>query len=428
MAKRAAKRAGEGIPPIYLRYYYYNDPNEPLPPRGSLTQGRTLQDAFNELAKEGKAILHRLFRQGASEQLRGKTARHLVVAKKWAGFLEEQDGATVGRPKDYGATLDRTRRTWMKYTVRIGTEEEAAHEHERNGYRPTVERLLVNTAKWYATNCEREGMEHNPTPANLQRFRSEQFLLPDLSEQELVEHYQAHPLPAWYAMGVATDAVEVTGPDAPVTPPLEYIRPTWKDMRERIPRDQLFDGWLKEYTAEVEFAADPFANDPELPDTFRWLVEELRKFRPATYEANGLRQELEGMADGAAFLSAMDRERERLVRKLEDIAPLTSTDGTTATQGTTKQPVAPIQWKGSVQQLAWLLRELAEKGWVGYPAQKGNTTKWKAGDINASAFARTMAPHFRDVNQTTLVQQLKPEGGTVPAADVEGWQIPKRPE
>lgn len=36
---------------MYLRHYFYNDPKEPLPPRGALTEGRTLPDAFNELAK-----------------------------------------------------------------------------------------------------------------------------------------------------------------------------------------------------------------------------------------------------------------------------------------------------------------------------------------------------------------------------------------
>ncbi len=333
MAKRAAKKESfvssalsalaaldGGIPPIYLRHHFYNDPNEPLLPRGALTNGRTVVDAFGELAKEGKAVLHRMFRRGASEQLRGASERQLVAAKKWAGFLEELDGITLGKRNTYGATLDRTRRTWMKYTVRINTEEEAAHEHERNGYGPSVEHLLAITAKWYRTHCEKEGMDHNPTPAALQRFRVEQFLLPDLSEKELVEYYRTHPLPAWYAMGVATDYAEIPGPEEPITPPLEYIRPEWKDLRERIPRDQLFSGWLEEYAAEVEVAAGRFTDDPELPHAFAGLVDELRKFRPATYQAKGLRAELEGMADGAAFLGAMDRERERLVRRLEGIA------------------------------------------------------------------------------------------------------------
>jgi len=414
---------------MYLRHYFYNDPKEPLPPRGALTDGRTLQDAFRELGKEGRAVLHGLFRRAANEQLRGATERHLVAAKKWAGFLEELDGITVGRRKDYGATLDRTRRTWMKYTVRINTEEEAAHEHERNGYPPTVEHLLACTVKWYATHCEREGMDHNPTPANLQRFRSEQFLLPDLSERDLVEHYRTHPLPAWYAMGVTTDYVEIPGPDEPINPPLEYIRPESKNMRGRIPRDELFTGWLEEYAAEVEVAAGRFAGDPELPHAFTGLVKELREFRPATYQAKGLRAELEGMAEGAAFLDAMDRERERLVRRLERIAGgHMATTGTTATQGTTEQPVTPIQWKGTVQQLAWVLRELAEKGWIGAQTHKGNTKKWRAGDINASAFAKAMAPYFGNINLGTLERELKAEGGTVPAQDVVGWDIPQRPE
>lgn len=303
---------------MYLRHYFYNDPNEPLPPRGALTDGRTLADAFGELAKEGKAVLHALFRTGLSEKL-PMFYRRLVALKRLRGFLEEQAGTTFGNTKDYGATLDRTRRTWMKYTVRINTEEEAAHEHERNGYTPSVEHLLGQTANWYPRHCAMEGMECNPTPTKLQRFRVEQFLLPDMPEEKLLEHYRTHPPPAWYALGVNSDGVEIAGPDEPITPPLEYIRPTWKDACGRIPQEQMFTAWLEEFAAEVAVAVDRYANDPELPHAFAGLVEELQQFKPATFEAKGLRTELEGMARGMAFLGAMDRQRERLVRKLEGI-------------------------------------------------------------------------------------------------------------
>ncbi len=90
--------------------------------------------------------------------------------------------------------------------------------------------------------------------------------------------------------------------------------------------------------------------------------------------------------------------------------------------------VASIKWKGSVQQLAWMLRELAEKGWIGAPTHKGHTKKWKAGDINASAFAKAIAPHFDGMNLGTLEQELKVEGNTLPGQDLEGWAIPERPE
>lgn len=328
---------------MYLRHYFYNDPEEPLPPRGALTDERTLADAFGELAKEGKAVMHALFRTGASEKM-PRYYRQVAAAKGLRGFLEELDGITFGNAKDYGATLDRTRRTWTKYTVRLNTEEEAEHEHERNGYPPSVEHLLEQTANWYPRHCDMEGMECNPTPTKLQRFRVEQFLLPDLSEHDMVEHYRTHPLPAWYAKGVATDYAEIPGPEEPITPPLQYVRPEWKDMRERIPRDQLFTGWLEEYAAEVEVAAGRFTDDPELPHEFAGLVDELRKFRPATYQAKRLRAELEGMPDGAAFLGAMDRERERLVRKVEGIA-LPSSNGKPK-QGSDKEEADLLQIVG----------------------------------------------------------------------------------
>ena len=99
----------------------------------------------------------------------------------------------------------------------------------------------------------------------------------------------------------------------------------------------------------------------------------------------------------------------------------TANDATVLPIASTGQSaVVPITWRGSVQQLAWMLRELAENGWIGAPTHKGNTTKWKAGDINASAFAKAMAPHFDGVNLGTLERELKAEGGTVPAQDVEG--------
>lgn len=88
----------------------------------------------------------------------------------------------------------------------------------------------------------------------------------------------------------------------------------------------------------------------------------------------------------------------------------------------------PIQWKGSVQVLAWLLGELANMDWIDAPRHSSTTTRYKAGDINASRFAKAMAPHFQGVNLTTLDRELKPGGASVPAQDVEEFRIPKRPQ
>lgn len=161
--------------------------------------------------------------------------------------------------------------------------------------------------------------------------------------------------------------------------------------------------------------------DPAIINRLAWLADQVEVVLVQDYPPRGLPRM------GCVEWRTLKKGILEIIATPPQPDPMATT-GTTATQGTTEQPVAPIQWKGSVQQLAWVLRELAEKGWIGYPAQKGHTTKWKAGDINASAFAKAMAPHFKEVKEKTLAQELKPGGGTVPAADVEGWEIPKRPE
>lgn len=161
--------------------------------------------------------------------------------------------------------------------------------------------------------------------------------------------------------------------------------------------------------------------DPTVLNRLAWLADQVEVVLVQDYPPRGLPR------SGCVEWKALKKGILMIIATPPRPDPM-ATNGTTTTQGNAEQPVAPIQWKGTVQQLAWVLRELAEKGWIGYPAQKGNTSKWKAGDINASAFARAMAAHFKDVNEKTLAQELKPEGGTVPAGDVEGWAIPERPE
>lgn len=139
------------------------------------------------------------------------------------------------------------------------------------------------------------------------------------------------------------------------------------------------------------------------------LRELIARYRvPATLDARYLRDEYEKeVADVKVDLCG------RIDAEIERSAPM-------------QAPFEPIQWNGSVQQLGWVLRELIEKGWIGAPTHKSTTQKWKAGDLNASAVAKAMAPHFAGMNLASLEKQLKAEGGDVPADDVEGWEIPDR--
>lgn len=135
------------------------------------------------------------------------------------------------------------------------------------------------------------------------------------------------------------------------------------------------------------------------------------------------------------FLKAVFETKElrvELGHRLEEIAASIAT-GTaipdTPTEVASPPPnFAPLKWTGTTQQLAWLLRGLAEKGWIDAPRHKRNTGKWRAGGLNANKYGQQAAPHFEGITANTLSQELKPEGQNVRASEVEGWAIPKKSE
>ena len=62
-----------------------------------------------------------------------------------------------------------------------------------------------------------------------------------------------------------------------------------------------------------------------------------------------------------------DELRAEVVERLKGIAAkvtVAPTNGTTATQGTTEQHVAPVQWNGTTQELAYLFDLLVKEGWI----------------------------------------------------------------
>lgn len=202
---------------------------------------------------------------------------------------------------------------------------------------------------------------------------------------------------------------------------LEFVKS--KDQPQRTRRERIGERWVDLFIMEVRALLG------ENPDTdhiaaFNELHSNLKAFEVGSKDGAPVRERLRGEGNGTEVLAAFERCRSRLLQGLDEIAgALPAYTVSVVTNGVSVQ----IPWKGSVQVLAWLLRELAEKDWIDAPRHSSTTTKYKAGDINASAFTKAMAPHF-PVNATALGQELKAEGGTVPAQDVEDFRIPQRPK
>lgn len=87
--------------------------------------------------------------------------------------------------------------------------------------------------------------------------------------------------------------------------------------------------------------------------------------------------------------------------------------------------IEPLEWKGDDQLLAWLCLELAEKGWLRAPMHRPAKNR-TPDQVNASAFARLIADHFKGIKPKSIEQVLKPEGREVPGEDTLQWTIPNR--
>jgi len=428
------------IPPVYSMRPAGAPPDpKPDPARGALTEGMDIVPAFNELILEGKAAQYMLLdraRMGIQhhypiirdkERQRPSPALLLTERDGMLGYDPNRDRLPAERkkPDRYGATYHRATRTlkWTATIHRLATNEELANRVRDLGERrgATAQHLLDDTLKW----CKTRQQDPNfmPTAEELRRYRVDMYGLPDKTDKELLKHYLNRPLPLWYTRGVSWDVYPATGPDD-ARYPVGTIDGAFVATDHKATDHEIWTRWFDEFAAEVEVCVERFKAHNELPDELARLIDNLRAFEIGQGEAAPFIADLLNTGAGKRIMDMMNDGKTRLLRRLEqvrdDAVPTSMNNGTSTTKG--------IVWNGTLQQLAWVLRELAEGGWIGYPAQKGNTTKWKAGDINASAFAKAMAPHFKEVKEKTLAQELKPGGGTVPAADVEGWEIPKRPE
>lgn len=325
----------------------------PEPACGALTEGCTLEQAFAELTEEATAVLYKLFRTGAFEQLPPAMDRELVRKRQWAGFVAERDGIQGRGNVRYGLTLERSLRIWHKYTVRVLTDEEAKDPNIRRGYEVNGETLVEHSIIWYRSYCERTNAEVDLTDG-LRRFRVEQCLLPDLPDVELIAHYRNNPLPKWYANGTVSDQERVTDRNAHLSTELEYIQPG----RLQLSQEQTFTKWLEEFVAEVEMCIARFVEDPELPQEIARFVEGLAKYEVCSFEGRPLRELLAAQRGARKFLATMDRQRDRLATKLTEIADEWPVDLPSNEQG------QRLTWKGNTTELAALIDLLERKGWI----------------------------------------------------------------
>lgn len=353
MAKRPPLTGANDLNIIPPHRRCKSDYEVPEPSCGVLTEGYTIEQAFTRLNKEALAVLYRLFQTGAHEHLPPTMEREFIRLGLWKGFAEEQNGIQdrVGLP--YGLSLERALRIWNKYTVRIQTVEEAQYANRRRGYEVNGETLAEHSAVWYRTYCEETKTEVD-MKRGLRRYRVEQCLLPDLTTEKLIEYYRTNPLPNWYANGTVPVKEQIANRNAPLSNELEYIQPG----RLHLPQEQTFTKWVEVFLAEVHTCVARFVEDPDLPNEIARLVHGLANFKVCSFEGKPLRDVLAQKSAGKAFLSAMDRQRDRLAQRLADIADEWPVDLPSNEQE------QRLTWKGNTMELAALIDLLERKGWV----------------------------------------------------------------
>ena len=309
--ERALSNSDTFIPPHYFPARYFSTPPRKDMQRGELTQGKNITGAFTELRREAKAVQYRLLRNTIHEVLGSRQAA-IEKAGLWPGFVTERDAMARDT---YGDTLNRALRTWTLYTVRIATEEEARLTDERNGTPKDAGALVRYSRTWYGTHCEREGI-NDPGLTGLQRFRAEHCNLPDLHDAALVEYFDRHPLPTWFRMGTTEERRIVTGPEDAEIGDYAFVRPT----QEVVPAVDQYARWNVEYTAEVEMCVEHFADSPDLGSELTGLIGALRSFEVSTGEGKAVVEHLRKTGVGSEVLTMMQHGKDRLLKRLEEIA------------------------------------------------------------------------------------------------------------
>lgn len=193
----------------------------------------------------------------------------------------------------------------------------------------------------------------------------------------------------------------------------------------KAPFRERLNNWIEEVITEVREGLVPFADDAMFRPEFTRMIEQVRGFQPGNGQGQAFMERLVRDQRGIEILATFNTGKARLLERLEmlrdELAPVEQPTAATTMHDTMER----MTWNGEVQVLAWLMRELFDKGWLPLPTHGRTTEKWKKGDLNAQAAARLLGAHF-EVNEATLAQELKKEGSAIRLDKVRGFSIPKR--
>lgn len=325
--KKRQRNAAEGdfIPPLSFK-----NPNKSVdsdPPRGSVTEGLGIIQAFTALVQEGKVVQYRLLRAAVQVGPKINLGHDL-----WKGFLTEQLGI-IGkgynpltieqgmRDNHHGQTLNRScrERVWEAAVPRQCTDEEITKGCRDCGSRMDADgaTLVDDSNRWYKVRF------HYEQGPGVQKFRVEEYGLPDLPDDELVQHFTTHPLPTWYRRGINFDIHTATGPDDERFPPTT-IKAVFRNTQDPG-MEARYACWAEEFIAEVQVCVERFRGSDELPHELARLIAELQAFNIGDGEAKNCITALRSTTAGANALNIVQAGKDRLLLRLEKVATTATT-------------------------------------------------------------------------------------------------------
>jgi len=279
------------------------------------------------LVQEGKVVQYRLLRAAVQVGPKINLGHDL-----WKGFLTEQLGI-IGkgynpltieqgmRDNHHGQTLNRScrERVWEAAVPRQCTDEEITKGCRDCGSRMDADgaTLVDDSNRWYKVRF------HYEQGPGVQKFRVEEYGLPDLPDDELVQHFTTHPLPTWYRRGINFDIHTATGPDDERFPPTT-IKAVFRNTQDPG-MEARYACWAEEFIAEVQVCVERFRGSDELPHELARLIAELQAFNIGDGEAKNCITALRSTTAGANALNIVQAGKDRLLLRLEKVATTATT-------------------------------------------------------------------------------------------------------
>ena len=335
----------------------------PDPDPGYLTAPHTdITEAFTELEREGKVCAYVLFERAVLQRVGILTMNATHVRNLWQSVTREREGLERGYKGDharvtYGQTVTRSLRKWVAVVERVLSDAEGdAHRAKEREWgeavpEPTTEGLLKYAADRYQVTCKRAGVEQ--TAKGLREYRVERFGMPDMTDAQLRLYYVQHTLPGWFRNGTRAEQFTATGPTDPAFPPPAEIIPSTAD----VTTDERHRRWIADYTNEVRYCADKFADSPALPIELTRLAESLGAFEVGKGEGEILVNYLRTIGAGSDALGSLEHCRTLLVASLKEVC-----EHYTADQPALNE--SRMEWQGSQTDLCELFRVLHDKGYL----------------------------------------------------------------